>query len=202
MGRNRPVACHKPAWEIFFPSGMPLECLNHMKPELLHPAIVHVPLGICVVLPVLGLLGLWLHFRRRDDSAVFARFWAAFMVCLIAASVGAFIAHETGEAGERAIGKAMPEGAVELHEKYSHFFSALLYAATAVGVLAFLLHGRLKGYAVLAVTLLCSAALIAGILTGNAGGELVYKHNAARYLNPEIGASPAPARQEKSDKAD
>ena len=162
-----------------------------MKPELFHPAIVHLPLGVSIVLPVLGLLGLWLHFKRRDESAVFARFWAGLMVCLIAASIGAFLAHETGEAGEHAIGKSMPEGVIELHEKYSKIFSALLYAATAVGVLVFLLRGRLRGYAVLAVTVLCSAALFAGILTGNAGGELVYKHKAANFLYPE--GSPAPA---------
>jgi threonine/homoserine efflux transporter RhtA len=53
-----------------------------MKPELLHPAIVHLPLGIAIVLPVLGLLAVWLHFRRRDESAVFARFWVALMVFL------------------------------------------------------------------------------------------------------------------------
>ena len=173
-----------------------------MKPELLHPAIVHLPLGVAIVLPVLGLLGLWLHFKRRDESAVFARFWAGLMVCLIAASVGAFLAHETGEAGEHVIGKYMPEGAIELHEKYSKIFSALLYAASLVGALVFFLRGRLKGYAILTVTALCGAALFAGILTGNAGGELVYKHKAANYLGQDTGARPAKAKPEKSDKED
>jgi uncharacterized membrane protein len=172
-----------------------------MKPELLHPAIVHIPLGIAVVLPILCLTALWLHFQRRDESAVFARFWAGLMVCLIAASVGAFIAHETGEAGEQAIGKFMPEGAIELHEKYSKIFSALLYAATLVGALTIFLRGHLKGYAILAVTLLCSAALFAGILTGNAGGELVYKHKAANYLNVENGTHlQTPAKIPKTEK--
>ena len=162
-----------------------------MKPELLHPAIVHLPLGISIVLPVLALLAVWLHFKRRDESAVFARFWAALMVCLIAASIGAFVAHETGEAGEHLIGKSLPDGVVEIHEKYSKVFSALLYAATAVGALGFFLHGRLKGYAILVVTALCSAALFAGILTGNAGGNLVLKHKAANYLNPQNATRPA-----------
>lgn len=173
-----------------------------MRPELLHPAIVHLPLGIAIVLPVLALLGLWLHYKRRDESAVFARFWVALMVCLIAASVGAYLAHETGEAGEHAIGKSLPEGTIELHEKYSKIFSALLYAATVVGALVFFLRGKLKGYAVLIVTALCSAALFAGILTGNAGGDLVYKHKAANYLNPESGAKPATARPQKSHEDD
>lgn len=175
---------------------------RNMQPELLHPAIVHLPLGISVVLPVLGLLAVWLYFKRRDESAVFARFWVALMVCLIAVSVGAFLAHETGEAGEHAIGKSLPEGTIELHEKYSKIFSALLYAATAVGALVFFLRGKLKGYAVLIVTALCSAALFAGILTGNAGGDLVYKHKAANYLSPEGGAKPAAARPQKPHEDD
>lgn len=163
-----------------------------MKAELLHPAVVHLPLGLAVVLPVLALLGLWLHFKRRDESAVFARFWLALMVCLLASSVGAYVAHETGEAGENAIGKSLPEGVLELHEKYSLIFSSFLYAATAVAALTFFLRDRLKGYAILLVTALCSAALFAGLLTGNAGGELVYKHKAANYLNPQSGEPMAP----------
>lgn len=97
------------------------------------------------------------------------------MVCLIAASVRAFLAHETGETGEHSIVKSLPEGTIELHEKYSKIFSALLYAATLVGASVFFLRGKLKGYAVLVVTALCSAALFAGNLTGNASGDLVYK---------------------------
>jgi hypothetical protein len=48
-----------------------------MKPELLHPAIVHLPLGIAIVLPVLGLLVVWLHFRRRDESKLVYKHKAA-----------------------------------------------------------------------------------------------------------------------------
>lgn len=66
-----------------------------------------------------------------------------------------------------------------------------------MGALTFFLRGRLKGYAILIVTVLCSAALFAGILTGNAGGELVYKHKAASYLNPESGTRPAATKPRK-----
>lgn len=164
-----------------------------MKPELLHPAVVHLPLGIAVVLPILALLAAWLYFRRRDSGAAFTRFWLALVICLVAASVGAFLAHETGEAGEHAIGKSLPEAAIELHEKYATIFSILLYTATAVGVFVFFAKGRLKSYAILLVALLSAAALYVGILTGNAGGELVYQHKAANYLMPESAPPPPPA---------
>lgn len=171
-----------------------------MKPELLHPKIVHLPLGIAMVLPILALVAIWLHFRRHDSSAAFARFWFALVVCLVAAAVGVFWAHETGEASEHAIGKSLPEAAIELHEDYAKIFSIFIYAATTVVVLGFFVHGRLKGYVIVATAILVAAALYAAVLTGNAGGDLVYKHKAANYLVPE-GISTAPTLSSSPDSA-
>lgn len=165
-----------------------------MKPELLHPAIVHLPLGVAVVLPALCLIALWLHFRRHEESAVFARFWVALVACLLAASAGALLAHETGEAGEHALEKFIEKAAIGRHEAFSKVFAGLLYAASAVGVLVFFLRGRVKGLGILLVSALCTAALVAGILTGNEGGKLVYEHKAANWLVPAKAPTERPPR--------
>lgn len=174
--------------KLFWPALSAL-LFRPMKPELLHPAIVHLPLGIAMILPVLCLLAIWLHYGRKEESAVFARFWVAVVVCLLAASAGAVLAHETGEAGEHALKKFIEKAAIERHEFFSKIFAGLLYAASAVGVLVFFLRGRLKGFSILLVSALCVAALAAGLLTGNEGGKLVYEHKAANWLVPEKAAA-------------
>jgi uncharacterized membrane protein len=156
-----------------------------MNLDMLHPAVVHVPLGIALLLPLLCLVAVWLHFGRHEESALVSRFWFAVVLALFVASAGALLSHSTGEAGEHAVEKFIPKEAIERHEDYSKIFAALIYTMTAIASLTLIVRGRLKGAGILLVTLLSLATLGAGYLTGNEGGKLVYTHKAANYLQPE-----------------
>ncbi len=171
-----------------------MQCSIDLKPdamnlEMLHPAVVHLPLGIALLLPLLCLVAVWLHFRRHEESPLVSRFWFAVVLALFTASAGALLSHSTGEAGEHAIEKFIPKEAIKKHEDYSEVFAALLYTMTAIASVTLILRGRLKGAGILLVSVLSLGTLVAGYLTGNEGGKLVYEHKAANYLQPDAKAT-------------
>jgi hypothetical protein len=141
----------------------------------IHPALVHVPVGLAAVLPAVA-LGLGLAIWK---GALPRRTWWV-VVGLQALMVGgAFAAMKTGEQEEKRVEERVDERFIEEHEERAEAF-----AWTAAGTLA------LSAGAALAPAPLLSAVLAAACLgtaadaglalwTGKAGGELVYLHGAA-----------------------
>lgn len=151
-----------------------------MMPDPLHPAIVHLPIALAMVVPVLAMLGI--PTIRR--GLLPPRAWAL-IVLLQALLVGSsWLALETGEDQEDRVEQVVAERHIETHEEDAERF--LLFAGVAFLVLAAgLLPGR-RGAAARFVGVLSAIAVLAlGISVGHSGGELVYKHGAANaYLDP------------------
>ena len=163
----------------------------------LHPSIVHLPMALAVLMPFVAgglLLAIWRRWLPRN-AIVLA---TAGQLALV---VGCLLALRTGEVDEERVERLVPEAALELHE---HAASTFAWAAGGVLALTVLLampfvlsHARrfiAVGWAVVLGTL---AVLVLGYRTGHAGGELVYRHGAARAFATDAQDAPAPVREHR-----
>jgi hypothetical protein len=167
----------------------------------LHPAIVHFPLGLAMLLPLLAAGFAWAIWTGRLGS----RAWLA-IVALQGLLVGsALVAINTGGSQEDLVEQVVPEQALHQHEEFAEQF--VWGSGVAMVLSALVLLGRRstlsRGLAAAAVLATVAVAGL-GIRVGHAGGQLVYRHNAASvYARPEIaaGTTPAPAGDDRRDDA-
>lgn len=141
----------------------------------LHPAIVHLPLGLAFVMPLIVLGFAWALWRGR----IARRGWLA-VVALQALLVAAgFAAKTTGEREEDRVEPAVPEAALELHEERADQF--VWAAALTLGAAVLMLAARKPGATRLVAAITMAGTIVvtaAAIRVGHAGGQLVYVHNA------------------------
>lgn len=156
-----------------------------MLPDPLHPAVVHFPIVLAFLLPIVAIVSLILIQQRRSP----ARSWL--WAVLVAASLfgSSWLALRTGEAQEERVEELVPETAIHDHEEAAELFlilsgfSVLLFAAG-------LAKGRLGLVARYAGVAAALVVLTAGYRVGSLGGELVYRHGAAQaYVQPDVAGS-------------
>jgi uncharacterized membrane protein len=163
-----------------------------MESLFFHPKVVHVPIALSVLMPLFsGALALaW--WRRWLP----ARSWAL-VVALQAILLGSgILALQTGESEEDRVEAVVAEAAIDAHEDAAEGF-----VWVSGGVLALMLAplglGRTRAGlpAAWVATLGTLAVLGLGYRTGQAGGELVYRHNAASvYASPDWVATQQPVQ--------
>jgi uncharacterized membrane protein len=157
-----------------------------MLPDPLHPAIVHLPIALAILIPGLALLGMILISK----GFLPVRAWG-FVVLLQVLLLGSgWLAVETGEDQEERIERIVAERHIEDHEEAAERF---LFAA-GLGLLALgtgLLPERAGTIGRVAGVLVTFAVFAAGLSVGHSGGDLVYKHGAASAYVDARGASAA-----------
>ena len=151
-----------------------------MLPDPLHPAVVHFPIVLAVLLPV-GVLGALFAVRR---GASLRATWAVPVALALALTGSAWVSMETGEAQEDLVEAVVPETAIHTHEERAERFlvlSGALFVVLAVGFAGGVVGSSARAVgAVASVLLLVPAAQV-----GASGGELVYEHGAASvYVTP------------------
>ena len=151
----------------------------------LHPAIVHVPLGLAFVLPALAIGYAWAVWKGK----VRTRAWLAIVALQAVLLAAGVVAMNTGEREEDRVERVVPEAALEQHEAYAEQF---VWATGFTLVLAALVLVSRRPAIAHALTLATVAGTIvvaaAAIRVGHAGGRLVYVHNAGAAYG---GAAPA-----------
>ncbi|MGM0557588.1 MAG: DUF2231 domain-containing protein [Myxococcota bacterium] len=152
----------------------------------LHPKIVHIPIALAVLMPLvsIGLLVAW----WRDWLP--ARTWTVAVALQAILVTSAVVAMETGEDEEHQVEEVLAsEQPLEEHEEAAEIFT---YAAGATLGLMFLPlvipgAGRKKVIATVAVAGTV-AVFVLGYQVGEAGGDLVYEHGAAEaWTQPAAG---------------
>lgn len=142
----------------------------------LHPALVHLPLGLAFVLPLLAVGLTVAALRGRWSTGA----WAMLVGLLLLTVGGGLAAVQTGEQDEEVVERVVPESFIEQHEERAEAFVWVSGAvlALALGALVLKKEGarRVLATGVTAGTL--AMALLAA-WTGHSGGELVYSHGAA-----------------------
>lgn len=141
----------------------------------LHPKIVHLPIALAILMPLLSggvLLAIWRDWLpQRTWSLVFAG-----QLMLVGSGV---LAMRSGEGDEERVERIVPELALEQHEEAGERFVWAGGVLLGLALLPLLLRNRraclVTGAAMLAGTV---AVLGLGYQVGQKGGELVYGHNA------------------------
>lgn len=164
-----------------------------MLPDPLHPAIVHFPIVLALLLPIFAAGALWAI--RRGARPV--RAWSVPLALAAALALSAFVAVETGASQEERVESVVAERVIETHEEAGERFLVLS------GILALVMAGGLlagtAGTAARYVGTLGAAALVVvAVQVGDAGGKLVYEHGAASaYVvsgtRPDVPAASRPA---------
>lgn len=158
-----------------------------MLPEPLHPAVVHFPIVLSVLLPIFAAGALWAIHRGANARKA----WALPLALAAALSLSALVALRTGEGQEDGVEAVVPEGALHAHEEAGERFlvlSSILLVVMAGGLVV-----GTAGHAARLVGALGAAGLIvAAVQVGDAGGQLVYRHGAASaYVTAGAGRSGA-----------
>ena len=157
-----------------------IEFISNLLPTPLHPAVVHLPIALTLLVPVFA-VGSLIAIRRGARPT---RAWALTIALLGALSLSAWVSLQTGGAEEERVEEVVPESAIEGHEEAAEAFLALSVLVLIVGA-AGLLNGRVGSTARYAATAGTVALLIAGYRVGHSGGALVYQHGAAQaYVGP------------------
>lgn len=162
----------------------------------LHPRIVHIPIALAIIMPLVagGILVAW------GRGALDRRAWVIVVALQALLVGGALGAMSTGEADEERVEAMAPESAIEAHEEAAELFTWAAVAVLVVFAGGALLPGdRARKLATLAAAVGTIVVLGLGIRVGHAGGELVYRHNAAAAHVTGAGTSAAPAPSGEAD---
>ena len=149
-------------------------------PDPLHPAVVHFPIALSVLVPLLAVLALFAIARTYVPE----RAWAVVVLAQALLVGSAWLAHDTGHDEEERVERVVDEHYIEEHEEAADWMLWL-----GVGVLALVAAGMLPGRAGRIARIVGATSslvvLAAAVRVGHLGGKLVYEHGAASaYLHP------------------
>jgi uncharacterized membrane protein len=163
-----------------------------MLPDPLHPAIVHLPIALALLMPMLALV-VALAIRR---GALPRYSWAGIVALQLLLVGSGWLAIETGEDQEERVERVVREHYIEEHEERAEAF-VWGSAATAV-VLSVGLAASPAATVARAVGVAATVGVLGlGIRVGHSGGELVYEHGAAA-----VYAKAAPTRAARASSHD
>ncbi|MGZ8781273.1 MAG: hypothetical protein ACXW31_15245 [Thermoanaerobaculia bacterium] len=156
----------------------------------LHPAIVHLPLGLAFVMPLLAIGFAWALWKGRIQP----RAWAT-LVALQAVLLGAgLVAMNTGEREEDRVAAVVPQPALEQHEVLAEQFVWAAGGTLLIAALGLVFRRPAAGRTLMTATVLGTVFVAASaVRVGHAGGQLVYKHNAGAAYSVRGQRSAAPA---------
>ena len=169
----------------------------------LHPAVVHLPLGLAMLMPIIAVGFAWALWTGR----VRARAWVAVIALQGLLVVSGLVAMNTGEREEDRVERIVQDAALSHHESLAEQF--VWSAGATLGLTGLvLLAGTIKRPGTTRVLIAAAVVGTVGVSAmalrvGHAGGQLVYVHGAAAaYVAPPAvgpGAGVPAARPTRGD---
>lgn len=171
-----------------------------MESFLFHPKLVHLPIALAVLMPLIagGLLLAW--WRKWLP----ARAWVIAVVLQAVLVASGVVALRSGQAEEERVERVVAERFIEEHEEAAEAFVWTSGGVLAVMLLGLALSSRRAGpMAATVATLGTLIVLGLGYRTGQAGGDLVYRHGAAQvHVNDGASSSASGATRESRARDD
>jgi hypothetical protein len=159
----------------------------------LHPIVVHLPIALAVVMPLLSAALVVAWWR----GALPRRAWIVAIALHGVLVVTGLAALRTGGDDAETVERVVPEAAIEAHEEAAETFVAAAAAALILMLAAGLTRRDGVARVIAALSIVASLGVLGlGYRAGKAGGELVYRHNAAAAFT--TGARP-PAVHPRDD---
>lgn len=158
----------------------------------LHPKLVHLPVALAVLLPLLSAV-LWVAIVRIWLPL---RAWWLGTAAQALLVVSGIVAIRSGEADEERVERVVSEAVIERHEEAAQTFVFASGAVLLLTAVPFALRRRprLAAHSIGGVALASLVVLGLGYRVGASGGELVYRHGAgaafAGAVAPGGGAIP------------
>ncbi|RAL25140.1 hypothetical protein DL240_02700 [Lujinxingia litoralis] len=147
-----------------------------MENLFFHPEIVHIPIALAVLMPLLTaglLLAWWQNWLPRRA------WWIALSFQLILVGSG-YLATESGEKDEDVVERIVDHDAIEAHEEAAETFMTAAIAVLIVFLAAGLIPKQSVAIAFGGLALVGTLVVFGlGYQAGQAGGALVYEHGAA-----------------------
>jgi uncharacterized membrane protein len=168
-----------------------------MLPNPLHPAVVHFPVVLAVLLPIFAIGALWTIRRGARPR----RAWAIPLALAGGLLLSTWVAIQTGKSQEERVERVVADQPLDTHEEAAEAFimaTSIVFLVMAAG----LLNGvagktaRILG-SIGAVVLVVGAARV-----GHSGGKLVYQHGAASAYTDTPRLTAAGARDGGNDESD
>ena len=158
-----------------------------MDQLLFHPKVVHLPIALAVLMPLVSggvALAWWRGWLDR-------RAWVIVLLLQAALAGSGLVAMNTGETEEERVEEFVPERYIESHEEAAETFLWASAVVLALMLLPLVLpQGRLRAAAAVGACLGTLLVFGLGYRTGEAGGRLVYEHGAGQAYAGPAGASP------------
>lgn len=157
-----------------------------MDSLLFHPKLVHLPIALGVLMPLVAgglLVAWWRELLPRRSWAIAI----ALQGILLGSGI---VALRSGEVEEETVESVVPETAIEAHEEAATAFVWASGAVLLLMVLPFALPAEKARLPLAAGAVVGTLVVLAlGHRTGEAGGHLVYEHGAAQaYARTAAGA--------------
>lgn len=150
----------------------------------LHPIVVHFPIVLGSLLPLLA-IGLWWAIKKWQWTP---KVWALVSVAALIYTLAAVTAVQLGEEDEKKVEKVISEKVIEEHEEAGELIPWLAGTLFLVSLGGFTV--RYSKQAKVAMIALSLVAVVPLINAGHTGGELVYEHGAATaHLPPDHKAA-------------
>jgi len=166
-----------------------------------HPKLVHVPIALGVLMPLVsgGLLLAW--WRKWLPP----RGWIVAIALQAVLLLSGIVAMTSGESEEERVESVVAERFIEAHEEAAEAFVWASGGVLAIMLLAGLLGSRRTAFPLASAGTLGTIVVLGlGYRTGEAGGRLVYQHGAAQaHTTTSIaGAEARPAPPAEADDED
>ena len=153
----------------------------------LHPAVVHFPIVLMFLAPLVAVGAMWAISRGGHAR----RAWAAPVALYAALAISAFVAVRSGEAQTERVERVVAEQPLETHEESAEVFLMSAAVLTVVSAAGFI-RGMLGRTARWGTTVGAVLLAVMGVRVGHSGGELVYRHGAASaYTTASINSESA-----------
>jgi uncharacterized membrane protein len=156
----------------------------------IHPMIVHIPMVITFILPILILVFAFMINKNKMSP----KGWLVIIGLQLAVVGVGYISLETGETEEHNVEKVVSKKIIHEHEEAAEVFVGVSVLALVLSIGAFFVRKDLGFKVKIAIAGVTIVSSYLAFRTGELGGELVYKHGAARaYEAAEpMGILPTP----------